>query len=190
MNDNFGNKNTHRYVSFTCIAQELSNTLKIKFLNTRRFFLQKGNFWESQNSPGWKGYQKTVWYSLSWKREPQWHCLASCSFAPWKPPVKRTLPHGEVVPVIDCTHCKRFVSYMETSSGITGIPCPFSSPCGSLRRESLCPLCSHALKTEILWWSSSLNLLFSREKRSNSFSVSSQGRFSSPLIIKCITSEL
>lgn len=99
-------------------------------------FLQvifKGNFWESQNSLGWKGHQKPVWYSLSWEREPRWDCLASCSFAAWKLPVVGVLPHGEAVPIIDWgksfTMEDFFLSHTETcSNNWHSLPLLFVAP--------------------------------------------------------------
>jgi len=51
---------------------------------------------------------------------------------------------GEIVAVTCWCHCKKisFLYQDETSLSATCTHCPLSSPCGSLWRESLCPLCS------------------------------------------------
>lgn len=54
---------------------------------------------------------------------------------------------------------------------------PLVIPMSLFQRESLHSLCSHHLRTQILWKQSPLSILFSSQKRSNSFSLSSQGRF-------------
>lgn len=68
----------------------------------------------------------------------------------------RTLPHpwggcfSERLP--SCTI--NILCWDETSSGSTCTSCPLSSLCAFLWRESLYPLCSCPLSTEILWWGS------------------------------------
>lgn len=69
----------------------------------------------------------------------------------------------------------------ETSPHITCSCHPSSSPWGSLWRESISLHCSYRFKYNNTVMRSSLNSHFSRVKRLNSFSLSSQGSFSSPL---------
>lgn len=48
-------------------------------------------FIESWNSPSWKEYQKTIWSSHLWEREPKWHSLAPCPVTYWNLPVMGAL---------------------------------------------------------------------------------------------------
>lgn len=69
----------------------LKNLHRIEVLKQNKFSF-KGfvciRIIESQNSPDWKGPQKTTWSNLWWERKPRWHYLAPHPIASWKPSVK------------------------------------------------------------------------------------------------------
>ena len=117
-------------------------------------FLQNWLIIVLENSLGWKWPRKTIWSNLSWEGEPRWDYLAPCPMASWKPPVLWTMSLGRLFQwMTDLTvHFFVFSYRGETSPAVTCNHCPLSSPCGSLWRESLHPLCSCPLSTEILWW--------------------------------------
>lgn len=106
---------------------------------------------------------KGAWMRLS---SPLSSCILEASSIP-----------GGVIAVNGCC-CKKFM-WDETFPSATYASCPFASPCGSLWRQSLHPICNHPLSSRVLCWGSSCAF---REKRPNSFCLSSQGRLSSPLI--------
>lgn len=134
---------------------------------------------DSRNRPGWKGPWKIVWSSLSWERNTRWGYLAPCPIAPWKPSVMGTPPHPwGGCSVNDWSHLKfNFLYWDETSANATCTSYPLSSSCGFWWSESLHPLCRCPVSRIAMRLP--LGLLFSREKRLNSFSQRRPNSFDS-----------
>lgn len=148
--------------------------LSVKIIKSQLQFMVS-NIIESQDKPLWEGPWKIIWSNLSWEWEPRWDYLACCAIA------LQTLfwwglchiPFQWMVVGSQWHFC-------DEMKPVLLLPV-FST---SLWRKSLCSLCSCVLSTGILWWlPQKLSLLKRREKRSNTFSLSSQGRSPSPLLI-------
>lgn len=85
--------------------------------------------------------------------------------------------------VSDCLHCKKFHPYVKIKHLLVQLVLAAPSHCSSLWRETLFPLCSPPLKDARRYWEVPHSLLFSGEKGPNSFILSSQNKFYSPLMI-------
>lgn len=98
-----------------------------------------------------------------------------------------SLPHPwrDAVAVNDHAHHKKkcVLCWGETTLGVTCTLFPLVLSMWLLWWERLHPLCSYPLHTGMLLWGPSLSLLFSREKRFNSFCLLSKGLAYNTLVI-------
>lgn len=113
----------------------------------------------------------------------RWDHLPPCPITSWKPPVMEIPPH----PWGGCSShwlfslWKILCWYQDGACPRADwIHCPLSSPCGSLWRDILCPLCSKPSSAKYDA-EDPLSLHFSWVKRPTSFILSSKDCFSSPL---------
>lgn len=152
----------------------------ICYRNARKVFLGS----ESLNcrASGWKEPQKIIWFNCSWEREHRWGYLAACPITSSKLPLMRAMPCAWAGCSIQWLFPLWKMCYIKMSPSAMYM-CYLFSPCDSLRTKSVHPLCSCLLGTGIVWWGLFKPSLFQRERRPQSFSLSLNTWFSSPLII-------
>lgn len=136
---------------------------------------------QPQNSPGWRDLRR---YNFLWEGEGAFErlsgALSSCNLET----SARGLCHtpGEVVPGKACSYCKNCIfRLMQTLLVLPVLLLLVFSKWLFVSRDALSPLylC-------FKYWNHVMNIVFSREKRSNCSSLPSQHRFSSPLITSAL----